>query len=31
MLETLIKAEYWDNFNTDLYLKVLEAKIKKGL
>lgn len=31
MIETLIKAEFWDNFNTDLYIKILEAKIKKGL
>lgn len=30
MLETLLKAEYWDTFNVDLYIKVLEAKIKQN-
>ena len=30
MLETLIKSEYWDNFNLELYLQVLKAKINKS-
>lgn len=30
MIETLIKSEFWDNFNIDLYIRVLKAKINQN-
>jgi hypothetical protein len=30
MIETLIKSEFWDNFNMDLYIRVLKAKINQN-
>jgi hypothetical protein len=30
MIETLIKSEFWDNFNMDLYLRILKAKINQN-
>lgn len=29
MEETLIKSKYWTNFNIDLYIKYLEARITR--
>jgi hypothetical protein len=29
MLDILIKLEYFDNYNVNLYIRVLEAKINK--
>jgi hypothetical protein len=30
MIETLIKSEFWDNFNIDLYIRILKAKINQN-
>ena len=30
MIETLIKSEFWDNFNMELYLRILKAKINQN-
>jgi hypothetical protein len=30
MIETLIKSEFWDNFNMDLYIRILKAKINQN-
>jgi hypothetical protein len=29
METTLIKSNYWDNFNMELYIKYLQARIAK--
>lgn len=30
MIDILIKSEFWDNFNIDLYIRVLKAKINQN-